>query len=234
MKHRIFLFALLFAVNFVQAQNTQTFTFQGNVFQIFVVPTTGWYFLDASGGQGGAVSGLFTSEPEHIPVWCYGGINQGGKGARMQGYVRLEAGDSLRIAVAGAGGNGTVYLHQGETIPSCHTAVTAGGGGGGASSIVKVSGSVYTPLLFAAGGGGASYKPQYFYVNQYLWEPPYAPDGTGLPGSGTIEAGSSFSGAPSIDPIHAGTNGHGGAGELTDYGGAGGAGYYTDGWTHYA
>jgi hypothetical protein len=235
MKHRLFLFALLFAVNFVQAQNTQTFSYLGPYFQIFVVPTTGWYFLDASGGQGGAVSALFTSDPEQIPVWCYGGINQGGKGARMQGYVRLEAGDSLRIAVAGAGGNGTVYLHQGETIPNCHHSVNAGGGGGGASSIVKVNGTVYTPLLFAAGGGGASYKPQNYYLNPNMWEPPYAPDGTGLPGSATIEAGSSFEGAASIDPIHAGTNGNGGAGsDNNDYGGAGGAGYYTDGWTHYA
>ena len=170
MKYRFFLFALLFAVNYVKAQNTQTFTFQGNVFQIFVAPTTGWYFLDASGGEGGAVSGLFCDDPED--TYCYGGINQGGKGARLQGYVRLEAGDSLRIAVAGAGGNGTIYQNLVNYNNGCVDNVASGGGGGGASSIVKVNGSVYTPLLFAAGGGGASYKPQDYYVNHPLWEFP--------------------------------------------------------------
>ena len=131
MKHRLFLFVLLFAANFVQAQNTQTFIFQGNIFQYFVVPTTGWYFLDASGGQGGAVSGLFSDEPEFIQLWCYGGINQGGKGARLQGYVRLEAGDSLRIAVAGAGGNGTIYQNLTISTDDCYNIVASGGGGGG-------------------------------------------------------------------------------------------------------
>ena len=187
MKHRLFLFVLLFAANFVQAQNTQTFIFQGNVFQYFVVPTTGWYFLDASGGQGGAVSGLYCADPED--TYCYGGINQGGKGARLQGYVRLEAGDSLRIAVAGAGGNGTIYPNLGTSNVYCYNAVASGGGGGGASSIVKVNGSVYTPLLFAAGGGGASYKSQGTNISHNLWEFPYSPDGTGGPGNATIEAG---------------------------------------------
>jgi hypothetical protein len=234
MKHRLFLFVLLFAANFVQAQNTQTFIFQGNIFQYFVVPTTGWYFLDASGGQGGAVSGLYCADPED--TFCYGGINQGGKGARMQGYVRLEAGDSLRIAVAGAGGNGTIYLLLGETVPECWNTIASGGGGGGASSIVKVNGSVYTPLLFAAGGGGASHKSQDSNINHPLWEFPYSPDGKGGPGNATIEAGNTFSKSYFAYDIQnpAGINGNGGAGGHEDFGGAGGAGYYTDGWTHYA
>jgi hypothetical protein len=236
MRYRLFLFALLFAANFAKAQNTQTFYYQGNVFQIFAVPTTGWYFLDASGGQGGAVSGLFNDTPEYVQEFCYGGINQGGKGARLQGYVRLEAGDSLRIAVAGAGGNGTIYQNLGTTTADCWNIVTSGGGGGGASSIVKVNGSVYTPLLFAAGGGGASYKSQDININHPLWEFPYSPDGTGGPGNATIEAGNTFSKPYWLYDIQnpAGINGNGGAGGHEDYGGAGGAGYYTDGWTHYA
>jgi hypothetical protein len=133
--------------------------------------------------------GLYTNDPGYYIYAFQNGINQGGKGARLQGHVRLEAGDILRIAVAGAGGNGTVYLQQGETIPSCHHSVTSGGGGGGASSIVKVNGSVYTPLLFAAGGGGASFKPQLGYPGEIgHWEPPFAPDGTGRVGSATTVA----------------------------------------------
>jgi len=235
MKYRFFLFALLFAGNYVKAQNTQTFTFQGNVFQIFVAPTTGWYFLDASGGQGGAAGGLYCVDPEDTD--CYGGINQGGKGARLQGYVRLEAGDSLRIAVAGAGGNGTIYQNPEIMSNDCVDNVASGGGGGGASSIVKVNGSVYTPLLFAAGGGGASYKPQDNNTDQGLWEFPYSPDGKGGPGNATIAAGNTFS-KPDfwIGEIQnpSGINGNGGAGGWEQYAGAGGAGYYTDGGSHYA
>ena len=240
MKHRLFLFALLFAANFVQAQNTQTFSFQGNVFQSFVVPNTGWYFLDASGGQGGAVDALYTYDSTYFAWDLQNGINQGGKGARLQGYVRLEAGDILRIAVAGAGGNGETYLHLGETVPECENTVKAGGGGGGASSIVKVNGSVYTPLLFAAGGGGASTKHRVDPnddIHEHYWQSPFAPEGDGGPGSATTEAGSSCEGGD-FTPLHmiyGGTNGNGGAGsEMRDWGGAGGAGYYTDGWTHYA
>ena len=65
-----------------------TFTFQGNVFQTYTVPTNGWYLLDVQGAQGGPASN---------------NSHQGGKGARVQGYAYLMAGDQLRIAVGGAG-----------------------------------------------------------------------------------------------------------------------------------
>ena len=83
------LLALLFSATSYAQQNTQTFTFQGNVFQQYIVPASGWYFLDVSGAQGGAAS----TDPNssYRPV--------GGKGARMQGYVKLKFGDTLRIAV---------------------------------------------------------------------------------------------------------------------------------------
>ncbi len=109
--------------------NLNTFSFQGNIFKTYVVPSSGWYLLDASGAQGGAASN---------------GSFSGGLGARMQAYAQLNAGDTLRVAAGGAGLAGT----SPHDNPS-------GGGGGGASSIVKVNGSTITPLLFAGGGGGA-------------------------------------------------------------------------------
>ena len=103
------------------------FGFQGNSFQRYIVPTTGWYILDASGAQGG-------------PAGSY----KGGRGARMQGYAKLNAGDTLQVAVGEIGRAGT---NDGNNV--------SGGGGGGASSIVKISGSTCVPLVIAGGGGGA-------------------------------------------------------------------------------
>ena len=54
-----------------------TFNFNGNQFQSYTAPKTGWYLLDVLGAQGGPASN---------------GSHQGGKGARMQGYAYLLAG----------------------------------------------------------------------------------------------------------------------------------------------
>ena len=122
---------LLLTTILSHAQNIQIFSFQGNVFQQFIVPSTGYYFIDASGGQGGPTGD---------------GSHQGGLGARMQGYVQLHAGNTLRIAVGGQGGPGTIYAGDINDLS----------GGGGSSSIVLVDGTTYTPLLIAGGGGGAA------------------------------------------------------------------------------
>ena len=108
-----------------------TFNFNGNIFQSYTVPADGWYLLDAIGAQGGA-SGNYV-------------VKHGGKGAWMQGYAYLTAGDVLQIAVGGAGGQGQNYGNN-----------VSGGGGGGGSSIVKVVDGQLEPLLFAGGGGGGA------------------------------------------------------------------------------
>jgi hypothetical protein len=155
------------------------FGYQINSFQFYTIANAGWYQLEAIGAQGGS-----------------SGSHSGGKGAHMRAMVQLSQGDILKIAVGGAGGSGQF---QGNN-PS-------GGGGGGATSIVKVNGSVNTPLLFAAGGGGAGSN----------WD--------GSPGLTSIN-GQSAAGS-------GGTNGSGG-GIGSDYrGGAGGAGYSGDGGSHY-
>ena len=151
----------------------------GNQFQSYTVPVAGWYFLDAQGGQGGPASN---------------NSHQGGRGARMQGYAFLLAGDVLRIAVGGSGARGQ---GDGNNV--------SGGGGGGGSSIFLVDGSNYVPLLMAGGGGGA------------------AANYDGSPGLSTTSGGSTLGGV----------SGNGGGIGADKYGGAGGAGYLTDGGTHY-
>ena len=157
----------------------ETFNFDGNRFQTYTVPADGWYFLEVLGAQGGPASN---------------NSHQGGKGARMQGYALLLAGDELRIAVGGAGKKGQ---NQANNV--------SGGGGGGGSSIVLVDGSTYVPLLMAGGGGGA------------------AANYNGSSGLFTQRGG----------PPNEGDNGKGGRIGADPYGGAGGAGYFTDGGTHF-
>ena len=128
MKHRLFLFALLFAATFVHAQNTQTFSFQGFVFQTYTIPVSGYYLLTSKGGEGGS---------------CDSRI--GGKGASMSCYYFFNEGEQLRIAVAGAG----------QSLVNTNDAEPDGAGGGGASSIVLANGNSYLPVLIAGGGGGA-------------------------------------------------------------------------------
>ena len=100
------------------------------------------------------------------------------------------------------GGAGGVGQSDGNNV--------SGGGGGGGSSIVLASGSVETlsssdiPLLIAGGGGGA------------------AANYDGSPGLTSERAGRP----------NEGVNGNGGGVGADPYGGAGGAGYRTDGGTH--
>ncbi len=169
-----------------QSQTTKTFTYTG-AFEKYVVPTTGWYLLEAGGAQGGPAS-----NDSHA----------GGKGARMQGYARLTAGDTLRIAVGGMGQKGVNIGNN----PS-------GGGGGGGSSILRVRNSAaanpgdrYEPLLFAGGGGGA---------------------GSGEDGSPGQVVGDGKKAAGK-----GGVSGGGGGIGPNKNGGAAGAGYRVDGGTH--
>lgn len=105
----------------------ETYTYTADSFYTYTIPRTSWYFIEASGAQGGSAD-----------------AKVGGKGARVQGYVRLLTGQQVRIGVGKAGSAGT---NDGDVI--------SGGGGGGASSVVLVDGTTYTPLLMAGGGGGA-------------------------------------------------------------------------------
>ena len=138
-----------------QSQSSKTFTYTG-AFEKYIVPTTGWYLLEAYGAQGGANGDS---------------SKQGGKGARIQARVRLKAGDTLQIGVGGMGRKGKPQESNSMTV--------GGGGGGGASSIVRVRNSAasnkedrYEPLIFASGGGGAIKVIDGYSEgpDHYIWE----------------------------------------------------------------
>src|SRR3984893_9109205 len=93
----------------------------------FKVPETGTYQIVAFGAQGG--SGTFCAPT------CVVGV--GGRGAEIGGDFSLPAGETLQIAVGGAG---------------MSAGIGPGGGGGGGGSFVVGPGN--TPLVIAGGGGG--------------------------------------------------------------------------------
>jgi hypothetical protein len=98
------------------------FTYTGSLVT-FTVPTTDTYQILAFGAQGG--SGSF------LP----GQLGLGGRGAEIGGDFSLTTGETLQIAVGGAG-----------------SGLGSRGGGGGGGSFVVGPGNV--PLVIAGGGGG--------------------------------------------------------------------------------
>jgi hypothetical protein len=109
---------------------SQRLEYQGFVAQTFTAPVAGWYFVKASGAQGGS---------------CSNGTVAGATGARMNGFFFFQAGEELRVTVGGMGQQGANDDNN-----------VSGGGGGGATTVVRVDGvNAYTPLLVAGGGGGA-------------------------------------------------------------------------------
>ncbi len=101
------------------------FTYTGSLVT-FTVPESGLYQILAFGAEGG--SGIFCG------ATCF--IGAGGRGAKIGGDFDLTAGETLQIAVGGAGTSGVDFR---------------GGSGGGGSFVV---GPVDTPLVIAGGGGG--------------------------------------------------------------------------------
>ena len=106
--------------------------------QVWTVPTSGTYRIEASGAQGGS------------------GLVGGGLAARMSGESSLAAGDVLHILVGqsgvlgvplfpGGGGGGSFVVAEPGTIPL----VIAAGGGGGSNPPASIG----SPTLVAGGVG---------------------------------------------------------------------------------
>lgn len=95
--------------------------------QIWSVPVTGLYSITAWGASGGNGTG---ASPR-----------LGGRGARIKGHFKLNAGEKLKILVGQKG-----------KCPSPPPQDSPGGGGGG-TFVTKGNGS---PLVVAGGGGGGA------------------------------------------------------------------------------
>jgi len=129
--------------------------------QRYVIPSTGWYLVEATGGAGG-------------PSGSYAG----GLGAQMQGFFHLDSAAVLSIVVGSEGEPGVVPCPWCEKrvkpedwkavdgfccVPTnfestgCSLDRWTGAGGGGASSVIRLATSSQpaSVLLISGGGGGA-------------------------------------------------------------------------------
>ena len=98
--------------------------------QIWTVPVTGSYVIEASGASGANGTEADSVSPFH---WKRGGL-----GAKITGTFQVNQGTQLKILVGQEGGTTTSFISR------------AGGGGGG--SFVTLLDN--TPLIVAGGGGG--------------------------------------------------------------------------------
>ena len=192
--------------------DTQFFDVTSTGIQVFTVPKTGTYQIEAAG----AVGGLGYSN-------CIGG-----NGALMKGDFTLTQGQKLWICVGQIGGT---YVNQ----------YNGGGGGGGTYVASGDSLSVSTALIVAGGGGGGGTTTYFGYSPGYGAPTTNSGDVAGTYyGSSYAQPGASFSfnssgysgtfplgfrnGATGGSGLYNCRGGFGGGGD-TYHSGAGGGGY---------
>ena len=109
-------------------------------FQLWTVPKTGTYTIDAYGGSGGL-----------NPYWTVTS-NKGGRGARVRGNFIFTKGTKINIVIG--------QKSNPQTQPSGTQASQHGTGGGGATWVFKetfTAGTAGDIYIVAGGGGGGGY-----------------------------------------------------------------------------
>lgn len=189
--------------------------------EIFIIPKTGKYLIEAWGAQGGDANEY-----------------KGGYGAYSRGYVAFTQGDLIYINVGGSG------------IPNCTSTCSGGyngggsaagrsdipsGTGGGATSIASKSGTISNLdkndiYIIAGGGGGTSFQSPNYTGEGGSGGGYVGSDGTALnPGWSSGTGGTQKTGGISglSDRGQNGSFGQGGNG--TQFSAGGGGGYYGGG-----
>jgi len=139
-----------------------------NTSEQVTVQTTGYYYIEAWGGNGGQGGTAASGETNHKG---YDSWTSGGTSNRIAGLYKFNAGDVLDIHVgalgknasgltAGAGGSSGLSFGNGGTggagiVASSSLGYRSGaGGGGGAASFVMNNGSAISQSLIVSGGAG--------------------------------------------------------------------------------
>ena len=129
--------------NCTSSYSSATWTSDANNFtvtsgiQLWTVPASGTYQIQASGGQGSGGNG---------------GTSSGGAGARVRGDFNLTQGTKVRILVGQAG------VHPLTTVAGDGA---SGAGGGGSFVLTGTSGALDSQVLVIAAGGGGGNDPIY-------------------------------------------------------------------------
>lgn len=219
----------------VGADGSQTFQYTGSTQQFTVPAGVRSITIDAIGGRGGNGA-------------ASGGGN-GGAAGEIRATVPVVPGDTLNVAVGGAGtsaasgaGNpvpggfgggsgGTGGLRSCVLVVFVNVCSNRGGGGGGASAVYTGSLSVATALVVAGGGGGGGGNGD-FGLGTSNGGNGGGPASSGASGSGTGPggggsaggAGGGFNGGNGGNSSNAGGGGGGGGGGWFAGGGGSGGG----------
>ena len=181
--------------------------------QLFTIPKTGTYRINARGAYGGAAgSGSGTSS-----------TYTGGVGATIQGDFDLIAGEKIEILV---GNPGDTYYR---------TSYAYGGAcGGGGTFVIKEGGNTTSDILvIAGGGGGAEYASNSRNTSTHGGSGRPSTVSGGAGGNSSQMIGSYGAAAPNYsagsfgDIARGGINGYGGGGAV----GGGGGGFFDRGGT---
>jgi hypothetical protein len=175
--------------------------------QIWTVPYTGLYRINAYGAVGSGGSGT-------------NGTSSGGSGAQVQGDFNLTEGDKIRILVG----------QPGTTTNATSADGASGSGGGGTFVISGTTGTLDSQVLLIAAGGGGGNDPGYQASVTNGLGGLHTTAGTGDgENSGGSYRGSSFGGSS----LNGGSFANGGVGGFYSrsdlgYGGFGGGGATDD------
>ena len=176
--------------------------------QLFTIPKTGTYRIEARGAYGGSVGSTAYT---------------GGIGAKIRGDFNLIQDEKLEILVGHPGYN--------------RNATWGGACGGGGSFVIKESGSTTSDILIIAGGGGGAeyYSSRNTSAHGGSGQASTVTGGAGANSTQTSGsyglAAPNYSSGSNGDRARGGINGYGGGGALAGGGGGffdrGGTGYNT-------
>lgn len=152
----LFLTIILFTSIQVHAQdNIWTFEYKGGGAQKFEAPSTGRYLIKLHGASGGGK--LYSNYTGTLSGHQMSGWTYGGNGGYIQGYIDLQAGETIYICLGEEGSRYTGGYNGGGDSDT-------GYGGGGCSSITTIDRGELknftghtNEILFVSGGGGGLY-----------------------------------------------------------------------------
>ena len=117
-----------------------------NAVQTVTIEKNGYYYLQVWGAQGGTYNATYAP---------------GGLGGYSEGYVYLNAGDTLYVHTGGQGSygttNSTTAVSGGGTNGGGNAGYRGGGGGGGTDIRINQD-DLLARVIVAGGGGGSFYK----------------------------------------------------------------------------
>ncbi len=117
-----------------------------NAVQTVTIEKSGYYYLQVWGAQGGTYNATYAP---------------GGLGGYSEGYVYLNAGDTLYVHTGGQGSygttNSTTAVSGGGTNGGGNAGYRGGGGGGGTDIRINQD-DLLARVIVAGGGGGSFYK----------------------------------------------------------------------------